>query len=52
MTLSIAPGLESNGTCRATELTRGGSMPSAAHPIHPPIGEHSLDDCWAEPTSQ
>ena len=30
MTLSIAPGLESNGTCRATEFTRGGSMPSAA----------------------
>jgi hypothetical protein len=30
MTLSIAPGLDSNGTCRATEFTRGGSIPRAA----------------------
>ena len=30
MTLSMAPGLDNNGTCRATEFTRGGSMPNAA----------------------
>jgi hypothetical protein len=30
MTLSIAPGLDNNGTCRATEFTRGGLLQPAA----------------------